>query len=196
MADEMNKNIQKSTEVEQQALRYADRVLPETASAMSRNYGAENKTGYRFMNIPMAERNHQPRGVQKENEADQEARVASTDVRSHLTTEKRQMNFISEQAGLSNFDTPEKTAEIIGNKIEGARVAGGDEEAAEVAALEGEYICKFDYKPTSGLVEETNGRGHFNFLPFKDWNPEDDFDAEFGYKHYTEFYTKKKQDNE
>ena len=196
MAEEKDKQMQKSTEEEQQALLYADRVLPETAPAMSKNYGAENKTGYRFMNKPMAMRNHLPLGVRKELDAGNEAKVSQANVRSHLNTEKRQMQYISEQAGLSNFDTPERTAQVIGDKVEAARVVGGDEEAAMVGALNGEYICKFDYKPTSGLVCETNQKGHFDFLPFAEWKPEEDFDTEFGYKHYTEFYNKKKQDNE
>lgn len=196
MAEENDKQIPKSTEEEQQALLYADRVLPETAPAMSKNYGAENKTGYRFMNKPMAMRNHLPLGVRKELDTENEARIPQADVRSRLTTEKRQLNFISEQAGLSNFDTPERTAQVIGDKVEAARTVGGDEEAAKVATLNGEYICKFDYKPTSGLVSETSQKGHFDFLPSAEWKPEDDFDTEFGYKHYTEFYNKKKQDNE
>lgn len=196
MAEEKDMQIPKSTEEEQQALLYADRVLPETAPAMSKNYGAEHKTGYRFMNKPMAERNHLPLGVRKELDAEDEARVPQAEVRSRLNTEKRQLSYISEHAGLSNFDTPERTAQVIGDKVEAARIVGGDEEAEMVATLNGEYICKFDYKPTSGLVSDTSQKGHFDFLPSADWKPEDDFDTEFGYKHYTEFYNKKKQDNE
>ena len=68
------------------------------------------------------------------------------------------------------------------------RLYRGSELYDLVAAKYGEYICQFDYKKTSGLIGESNKKRHFDFLPFEDWNPEEDFNKEFGYKHYTEFY--------
>lgn len=193
MADE---EIIKSTAEEQAELLYGSRVLPETADAMSKRYGAEDKTGYRFMNMPMKDENHLPLGVKKEKNLDVEPKVDLGDKRKKWTTEPRQLQAISEHAALSNFDTPEAAARTVGDIIEATREIGGDDEAEKLAEIKGPYICQFDYKKTSGLVEDSNAKHHFNFLPFKGWKPEDDFNKEFGYRHYTEFYNKKSKDNE
>lgn len=189
-------NIIKSTAEEQAKLLYGNRVLPETADVMSKRYGAEDKTGYRFMNMPMKTENHLPLGVKKEQNATNEPKVSFGDKRKRWTTEKRQLMAISEHAALSNFDTPEAAAKTVGDMIETARTIGGDEEAEKLADIKGPYICQFDYKKTSGLVEDSNAKLHFNFLPFESWEPETDFNEEFGYRHYTEFYNPKSIDNE
>lgn len=186
----------KSTTEEQARLLYGERVLPETAVAMSKQYGAANKTGYRFMNMPMLPKNHLPLGVKKELNRVNEPMIDLIDHPKKWNTEKRQLQAISEHAALSNFDTPEAAAEVVGKRVEAARVVGGDEEAEKTAEYMGPYICQFDYKKESGLVEETNAKHHFNFLPFEDWKPEDDFNTEFGFRHYTEFYNPKTRDNE
>ena len=173
----------KSVEAEHKNLKYADRILPEASDALGRHYGAEDKTGFRFMHLPMQEEDHYPLGVKKElTPVENAPRV------SKWTTDSLQKNAISEHAGLSNFETPEGAAKIVGDRIRDAREVGGDKEADLVAAKYGEYICQFDYKKTSGLIGESNKKRHFDFLPFEDWNPEEDFNKEFGYKHYTEFY--------
>lgn len=191
-----NQNNIKSTAEEHAKLLYGDRVLPETADAMSKRYGIDDKTGYRFMNMPMKAENHLPLGVKKEQNPTSEPKISLGDQRQKWTTEKRQLQAISEHAALSNFDTPEAAAKTVGDMIEAARIFGGDTEAEKVAEIKGPYICQFDYKKTSGLVEESNKKMHFNFLPFEGWKPEDDFNEEFGYRHYTEFYNPKQKDNE
>ena len=179
----------KSVEAEHKNLKYADRILPEASDALGRHYGAEDKTGFRFMHLPMQEEDHYPLGVKKElTPVENTPRVSNVVDRSKWTTDSLQKNAISEHAGLSNFETPEGAAKIVGDRIRDAREVGGDKEADLVAAKYGEYICQFDYKKTSGLIGESNKKRHFDFLPFEDWNPEEDFNKEFGYKHYTEFY--------
>lgn len=179
----------KSVETEHKALKYAERILPEAEKALEKHYSAKDKTGFRFMHRPMREEDHYPLGVKKElTPAENVPRVTGVAERSKWTTDSRQNKAISEHAGLSNFETPEGAAKIVGDRIRDARNVGGDEEADQVAEKYGVYICQFDYKKTSGLIGESNRNRHFDFLPFKDWSPEQDFNEDFGYKHYSEFY--------
>lgn len=53
-----------------------------------------------------------------------QVRGTDSDNRSKWTTENHKKKAISEHAGLSNFETPEGAANVIGKKIEKARSTG------------------------------------------------------------------------
>lgn len=149
--------------------------FPDVANKV---YAKPAATAYRIVHYPATIEDFLPTAVIPNDDGVPPVDLAKYD---DDTPEEVQKELVKKY-GISHYNKPEKLTVRYKKIVKGAERSGGAEAGETIKNRLGTFYVKVDYDKNDGKMSKQGNDGHENIALYRDVNPLDRIDMEYGYK--------------